>query len=75
MNSYQFIAELASSLVSFSEKRVGRPSKSTNNTVPSCGHGKKAKHPSEDVRHDSKDHFPIWLSKKGGKKCKYCKTS
>lgn len=38
--------------------------------------GQKAKHPVDDVRFDNMGHWPIWLSKEGGKKwCKLCKKS
>lgn len=38
--------------------------------------GQRAKHPVDDVRFDNMGHFPIWLSKDGGKRCcKLCKKS
>lgn len=84
----QFREQIAAGLVAYSERRkVGRPSSALGRPPPtlresspsqlsSSGIGKKAKHPVQDVRFDGHDHFPVWLSKEGGKKkCKLCKSS
>lgn len=70
-----FREEIAYGLIS-SKRSVGRPS--LQNLQPeTITIGKKAKHPSEELRYDGYDHFPIWLSKEDGgkRKCKFCKTS
>ncbi|XP_036346256.1 piggyBac transposable element-derived protein 3-like, partial [Rhagoletis pomonella] len=80
----EFREEIASGLVAYTQKRAsGRkptscPSTSLTSTSKpgAISIGLKAKHPVDDVRFDEIDHFPIWLSKDGGKrKCKLCKTS
>lgn len=70
----QFREEIAAGLVVYQEKKkIGRPSTSTPQ-ASSSSH--KANHPVADTRYDGFDHFPIWLSKTGGKRfCKLCKKS
>ncbi|XP_053947699.1 uncharacterized protein LOC128856425 [Anastrepha ludens] len=81
-NSYvlyrQFREEIADKLVKFTEKKsFGRPKTSGKRTSVdeplspppgSSAHGRKPKHPTEDLRYDGQDHFPWWLPKSGIKK-------
>lgn len=57
--------------------RLGQQSPSVSSSPPArLKIGAKSNHPIADLRLDLQDHFPIWLSRDGGKRwCKNCKTS
>jgi len=67
----EFRSQIAAGLLSIKEKRsVGRQKPSFLATQ-----GKRAIHQVQDIRFDGENHFPIWLDRKGKKRCKHCKKS
>lgn len=80
-----FRGDLAKSLMTFGQKKVGRPSSrgadSRSNSpiqLPSSINlpsGSKAIHLRSDLRYDGIDHMSEWLPRDGKKKCKHCKKS
>lgn len=73
----QFRERIAEGLVAYVKRQPGRPSTPAELPPNVNKKGRKAVHPTDEVRYDlSRGHLNTWLPNQGGKRlCKLCKNS